>query len=190
MLRITAALALLLLLPAAAQAEDWNAMARAAYARAASAPDQPDAWNLYGYYAYRAGDFAAAEAGYKRSLALRPAFAVGWNNLGALYLNLERYADAEPCFRKALELEPANSKAQYNLAVTRFRRGNYIDALAMFFDLRQRDKFYADLRANPDKAEQELDEAIKREPLNPVLRAAKARFQRYKKDHDEKPTWW
>ena len=182
MLRLCAALVVFLVTPAAAAADDWAALARAAYARTVTQPENPELLNSYGYFAYRANLTAAAETAYRRSLALRPGFAVGWNNLGVLYLKLGRYPDAERCFRRAVALDAKYSKARYNLAVTRFRQGAYFEAMALFYDVRKKDKLYSDLRSNPDQAERALDEAIKAEPLNPVLRAAKLRYERYKQD--------
>lgn len=177
-----ALLALVIAASPAAADDDWRALAQATYARLATRPTDPDLLNLYGYYAYRSGVTAEAERAFQRAVAQRRAFPVAWNNLGALYLNLDRYAEAERCFRAALAADPRYAKARYNLAVTRFKQGEYREALEMYLDLRKSDSDYVKLRTDPAKAEEELDEALKRDPTNPFLLTVKQRYKRLREE--------
>ncbi len=174
----------LLFLPAAAADtesadRDWPTLARNA-ARGLTASTDPLAWNRYGYYQYRAGVTTEAFRAYRRSLALRPGFAVAWNNLGALHLSLEEYEEAERCFYRASQLDAGYSKARFNLAVSIFRQGRYYEALRTYLRLRDDDPAYAGRRGDWQKAERELRRALDDDPDDPVLREAERRLEQLK----------
>jgi tetratricopeptide (TPR) repeat protein len=177
------ALRMLICVPlASAEENNWPLLAKEAHARSLTQPTNPELLNLYGYYAYRAGDENEAAKALEASVRLKPAFPVAWNNLGVLQLNQKKYSEAETSFRNALATDPKYSKAKYNLAVTRFKQGYYREALSLYMDLRSEDKAYVDIRTNQGKAEKELDQALKENPADPFLRTVKSRYEKLKKD--------
>jgi len=64
-----------------------------------------------------AGDLGAAEASYRRAIALEPGHAKSCNNLGAVLVYQGRIDEAQACYRQALSLDPDQPEANRNLAI-------------------------------------------------------------------------
>ena len=72
----------------------------------------------------------AAEAAYRRAVALRPEHPGARNNLGRLYLGRGRLAQAEEQFRGLLRVSPDMVAARLNLARLLLQRGDWQEAAA------------------------------------------------------------
>lgn len=87
-------------------AGDLQGAAAIFVALTAAAPDFPGAWANLAYLAEQAGEAGAAEAGYRRALALAPDDFQLHINLGSLYLKRRDLAQAGRCYQEALRLAP------------------------------------------------------------------------------------
>jgi predicted CXXCH cytochrome family protein len=76
----------------------------------------PTQLNLAGL-ALRRGDIAAAEAGYRRALAMDPYFEPAYNALASFLSSQRRNADAERALREGIGRVPANGYLQYSLGL-------------------------------------------------------------------------
>jgi len=77
-----------------------------------------------------AGDFAAAERGYRALTAASPLFA--WHNLGVLHMKLGRDAEAEAAFRTALKADPQSAPTRHSLGMLLLRLGRYAEGWPEF----------------------------------------------------------
>ena len=77
-----------------------------------------DAWLSWGYLQIFAHpkDFAGAEAGMRRAVALNPRNAEAWSQLGDLLGYLQRDSETAEPFRRALAIEPGRPVTLVNLA--------------------------------------------------------------------------
>jgi tetratricopeptide (TPR) repeat protein len=82
--------------------------------------------------AQQAGDFAAAEADYKKVLELEPQHFEALANLGVVYVNLGRFDDAIASYRKALEISYLNAPLRMNLGLAYYKAARYAEALPEF----------------------------------------------------------
>lgn len=80
---------------------------------------------------HKAGDFAAAEAGYRAVLAAQPDHDDAWGNLG-LVLARRDDPEAEAALGRATALRPEKASHAYNLGNWLYRRGRLADADAAF----------------------------------------------------------
>ncbi len=78
--------------------------------------------------ALQKGDYASAEACYRRLLESDPRAAELWNNLGITLNRQERFTDAADAFRRALELKPTLDGARLNLGIAWFRATRWSEA--------------------------------------------------------------
>lgn len=69
--------------------------------------------------------FSAAEAAYRRALAVDVSLPGSWSNLGALLAQIGRDEEAEDSLRTALQLDPEHAGAHFNLACLLLRKGRY-----------------------------------------------------------------
>jgi serine/threonine-protein kinase len=93
-------------------------------------PENPDIHFYLGLNLAGQRKLDAAEAAYRRAIALKPDFAAAHHNLGNVLNGRQRYAEAESSFRKAFALRPALVEAHTNLANTLYRQKNYREAEA------------------------------------------------------------
>lgn len=82
--------------------------------------------------AQQAGDFAAAEADYKKLLDLDPRNVEALANLGVVYVNLGRYDDAIASYRRALDISFLNAPIRMNLALAFYKAARYQEAIPEF----------------------------------------------------------
>jgi tetratricopeptide (TPR) repeat protein len=61
------------------------------------------------------GDFAAAEANYRRAIALEPNIAIGWTNLAAILVNQRRYVAVESLATEAAKVLGTESEVPYRV---------------------------------------------------------------------------
>jgi tetratricopeptide (TPR) repeat protein/tRNA A-37 threonylcarbamoyl transferase component Bud32 len=78
----------------------------------------------------RSGALAAADATYKRAIALRPQYWATRIWLGTFYREQGRYAEAAREYEQAILLTPDNARALYVLGGLYFTIGRYDDAIA------------------------------------------------------------
>jgi predicted CXXCH cytochrome family protein len=76
----------------------------------------PTQLNLAGL-ALRRGDIPAAEAGYRRALAMDPYFEAAYNALASFLSSQRRNADAESTLREGIRRVPANGHLHYSLGL-------------------------------------------------------------------------
>lgn len=84
------------------------------------APRYTSAWNVLGAVESRAGDWAAAEACFRKALELRPGAVTTTLNLGGVLLYLGRARDAVEYNRLAVARAPDNALANYQLGMSYF----------------------------------------------------------------------
>jgi len=89
---------------------------RNAEAAVRAAPSGAEAWATLGLVQRRRGDAAAAEAAYRRALAIRPSYIDVHNNLGFLLAQTGRPSGAREHYEAVLELDPSYVRAWVNLA--------------------------------------------------------------------------
>jgi tetratricopeptide (TPR) repeat protein len=106
--------------------------ARRAYrgAIAASKDGYPEAWLNLGLLEKDAGEPAAAEAAYRKALALRPEYPAAWYNLARLRESAGRPADAEAAYLEALRVDPRHASSWLALGQLRSEQGRWDDAAA------------------------------------------------------------
>jgi len=80
----------------------------------AARPSDVDALLGMGHASQLVGDRAAAEAQFRRAIALQPGFAV-FNQLGALHADRGHWSDAAAMFRRATDVAPDSYRAYSNL---------------------------------------------------------------------------
>ena len=91
------------------------------------------------YYQY---DWARAEAGYKKAIAINPGYATAYQWLGELDLFLGRKEDALAHVNKALSLDPLSNAMRIALAIILTSMGRYDEAIAQH---EEREKLYPEI---------------------------------------------
>ena len=84
-----------------------------------------------------AGNYAAAEKGFREVLQAVPDHPGAMLNLGVVYSREERYDDAIGLYRAVLKTKPEEKSALANLGVALVKRGSYADAVPVFRKLAQ-----------------------------------------------------
>ncbi len=108
-----------------AEAEDRLDDALGAYAHAELlGGEQPDLCFNRGNVLFALGRADAAEASFRRAIALDPVYAEAWNNLGVVLGDLGRIDQAVDAYRRALDAAPGYADAHYNLAETLAGQGD------------------------------------------------------------------
>lgn len=79
--------------------------------------------------ALAAGDYAAAEQGFREVLRQSPDHTGALLNLGVVYSRMERLDDAIAQYRQVLRVDPYQKSALANLAVAYVKKGSYAEAL-------------------------------------------------------------
>jgi len=82
--------------------------------------------------ALSAGDYAAAEEGFRKVLKLEPNNVGALGNLGVVYSRMHRYADAIEVDNRALRLRPGDSGLLLNLGLAYSKQEQYDKALPLF----------------------------------------------------------
>jgi tetratricopeptide (TPR) repeat protein len=99
------------------QTEPYSPELRAEFdRRTATHPDSPFLSFAAGWMAQRAGDAAAAETQYRRTLELWPADDRALNNLGNTLVAQGRNDEAIAAYHKAIATNPRNAAAHFNIA--------------------------------------------------------------------------
>jgi Flp pilus assembly protein TadD len=77
---------------------------------------------------HRDGDFASAEAAYRRVIEVMPELPDALHLLGAIFLQTDRHEAAADQFTKALALNPDNSLAHANIGLAFYELGRHQEA--------------------------------------------------------------
>jgi tetratricopeptide (TPR) repeat protein len=104
-------------------------------------PSEPSADTEYdrGVRARVVKDWKAAEAAFRRAIALRPTFADAWNELGYALRNQGRYPESLPAYDEALRLRPDFPEALEYLGEAYVKMGRLDDARRILDRLRPLD---------------------------------------------------
>ncbi|HKV26460.1 MAG TPA: tetratricopeptide repeat protein [Candidatus Acidoferrum sp.] len=85
-----------------------------------------------GQAALRSGDLAAAEAAFRRVLAVDPQSGAAYANLGVIAMRRKEWDHALLLLQKAEQLEPKMTGIRLNIGLANYRRGDYAAAIAPF----------------------------------------------------------
>lgn len=115
----------------------WSTDDRAAYARVlaeyrasqAYNADRPESWANLGNLDARLGNLPAAEASYRRALALQPQFVAAYLQLAELYRVAGREAGVDSVLRMGLDRVPGHPDLEYQLGLALVRQGRKAEAL-------------------------------------------------------------
>ncbi len=100
--------------------QDMDGAARHLKVSLELAPQYTMAWNALGSMQSRQGDWAAAEASFRKALTLRPGAMMTALNLGAVLLYQGRPKEAIEYNRSAVERAPASALANFQLGMAYF----------------------------------------------------------------------
>lgn len=131
---------------------------------AAHSPDYPLVWRNLGAMYYLDGNMNAAEADFKKALALHPTEEMAHNNLGLIYAGRHEYAKAEKEYKAEIADNPYYDAVYYNLGLLYYQEGKlnlaaenwrktininpgYTDALYDLADLDLKQKNYREAAA-------------------------------------------
>jgi len=92
--------------------------------------DQARMWFQEGQTAMQAGDLDAAEAAFRRVLAVDPRAAAAYSNLGVIAMRRKDWDRALQMLKKAEQLEPHMAGIRLNIGLVEYRRGSYAAAIA------------------------------------------------------------
>lgn len=92
-----------------------NTTAQTAPRTAAPGSSLADSYNNQGSQLYRAGDYAGAEALFRRAIAADPQGALGYCNLGAALIPQQKYDEAIAALQRSITLDPTSTLARNNL---------------------------------------------------------------------------
>jgi tetratricopeptide (TPR) repeat protein len=95
-------------------------------------PDNPIYLVALAEKALDLGDFAAAEAHYRRSVLLSPAMGAAHRGLGDIAFSREEYERAEKHYKKALDLEPRNISCLNSLGLTFVKIGRFKEGMSKY----------------------------------------------------------
>jgi predicted CXXCH cytochrome family protein len=94
--------------------------------------DRPESVSNLGTLALERGDFALAEAQFKRAIALDPRYTPAVANLADLYRGTDREAEADRALRAALALSPNDAALHHVLGLSLVRQKRVNDAVTEF----------------------------------------------------------
>jgi protein O-GlcNAc transferase len=106
-------------------------------------PGHPEALNLLGAVAHRAGKPMLSLELFGKAVRLCPGRADYLNNLGEAHRALGSLGEAERCYRAALQLAPDSADARSNLGIVATSLGRLEEAEAIYRDLLRRIPDYA-----------------------------------------------
>ncbi len=92
--------------------------------------DHPSAHLNLGILALNQGDYAGAEASYKRAIEIEPGFTTAYINLADLYRVMNREQEGERVLREAIEKGPEMAAVNYALGLNLVRRGAREEAMS------------------------------------------------------------
>ena len=91
--------------------------------------DHPSAHMNLGIMYINLGDYANAEASYKKAIEIEPLMTIAYINLADLYRMLDREAEGEQLLRNALFINPDMAAIHYSLGLLLVRTGNQQEAM-------------------------------------------------------------
>ncbi|KPK86905.1 MAG: hypothetical protein AMS27_04120 [Bacteroides sp. SM23_62_1] len=91
--------------------------------------DHPSAHMNLGIMYLNLGNYAKAEASYKKAIEIEPAMTTAYINLADLYRMLNRDHEGEQVLRSALERDPGMAAVHYALGLLFVRKGNTVEAM-------------------------------------------------------------
>ncbi len=94
------------------------------------ARNDPQAWFAKGQAALQNGDLDAAEAAFRKVVALDPQSGAAYSNLGVIAMRRKEWDRAIALLRKAQRLEPKMTGIRLNIGLVEYRRGDYAAAIA------------------------------------------------------------
>ncbi|HZV91574.1 MAG TPA: tetratricopeptide repeat protein [Caldimonas sp.] len=109
--------------------------------------------------ALETSDRGAAEAAYRRALALDPAYADAYLNLGALLCEARRCAEAVTLYDRAVRRFPGDALLHFNRAVALEDQGRPTEALAGYDTALRLDDALADAHYNIARLHEQLGDA-------------------------------
>ena len=133
-------------------------------------PQDPRLQNSLGFCYYRIADYERAEQHYLKALALDPTYSIAYNNLGVTCLKKDKSDMSKHYFEKAIRYDARNVKAMYNLGVAYFKKGHYFKAIRCYLKAKKMDAAYVKERGDNEKAKKEVNEALKKDPENNILK--------------------
>ncbi|MGH9397516.1 MAG: tetratricopeptide repeat protein [Terriglobia bacterium] len=98
-------------------------------------PALEETWLAEGSQALARGDAVAAEAAFRRALAVDPHSVGILNDLAIALVQQKKTAEAIPLYQRALALRPGDPTTTRNLAIAYFREQRYRSALPLFKSL-------------------------------------------------------
>ena len=150
--------------------------------------DHPSARMNLGNLALRSGDFAVAEAEYRKAIQLEPAFMLTYVNLADMYRVKGEEQKGEQVLNDALKLNPDFADAQYALGLLMVRQKRSREGLGHLERasiLRPEEPGYAYAYAlglnstgSSSRAVSVLEEALKKHPYNKEILVALVTIQR------------
>lgn len=123
-------------------------------------PDDPEAVFSRGA-SLEAGNRAAAEAAYRKVLALDPEHADAYLNLGALLCETDRCGEAVALFDEAIRRHPEQALFHFNRAIALEDQGRLAAAIAGYNACLQLDPELADAHYNAARLHEQLGDAKK-----------------------------
>jgi tetratricopeptide (TPR) repeat protein len=126
---------------------------------------------------------AEAVVALEKALKLRPGDVDTSFQLGALYFGQKEYDKAEPLLRHVYESDPKRQNLGYYLGFMVYRKKEYREAVKFFRntvpsdnDFAQLTRFYNGLAMSalgfPKEAKEEIDEALRVQPVSPLIAPA------------------
>jgi tetratricopeptide (TPR) repeat protein len=94
-----------------------------------SAKVDPQAWFAKGQSALQDGDLDAAEAAFKKVLAVDPRAGSAYANLGVIAMRRKQWEQALTLLHKAAKLSPQVAGIRLNIGLVQFRSANYAAAI-------------------------------------------------------------
>jgi tetratricopeptide (TPR) repeat protein len=91
--------------------------------------DHPSAHMNLGIMYINLGDYANAEASYKKAIEIEPLMTTAYINLADLYRMLNRESEGEKLLRNALSIDPEMAAIHYSLGLLLVRKGNQKEAM-------------------------------------------------------------